>query len=41
VADDHRAIAEAFQPYLVGRDWVSIDRGRTISFGAYDPKERR
>jgi 2-hydroxychromene-2-carboxylate isomerase len=40
VADDLRFIAETFRPYLDGRDWVSIDRGRRISFGQYDPKER-
>jgi 2-hydroxychromene-2-carboxylate isomerase len=40
VAEDLRFIAETFAPYLHGRDWVSIDRGRRISFGTYDPKER-
>lgn len=38
VADLHH-IAGSLQPYLAGRDWVSIDRGDVISFGAYDPKE--
>ncbi|GAB3481562.1 DsbA family protein [Amycolatopsis cihanbeyliensis] len=27
---DHRAIAQALEPYLRGRDWVSVDRGRVI-----------
>jgi 2-hydroxychromene-2-carboxylate isomerase len=27
---DLKAIAESLQPYLHGRDWESIDRGRTI-----------
>ncbi len=27
-------LASAFQPYLTGRDWVSIDRGRVVDFGA-------
>ena len=29
---DGQRIAEAFRPYLEARDWVSIDRGRVISF---------
>lgn len=29
---DLRAITEALRPYLAGRDWVSIDRGRLIEF---------
>jgi 2-hydroxychromene-2-carboxylate isomerase len=29
---EQRAIVEAFEPYLAGRDWVSIDRGRVIRF---------
>ena len=29
---DLHAIAESFQPYLAGRDWESIDRGRRIAF---------
>ncbi len=31
---DQRAIAETFRPYLEARDWVSIDRGKVIGFGA-------
>jgi 2-hydroxychromene-2-carboxylate isomerase len=27
---DQRRILEAFQPYVQGRDWVSIDRGKLI-----------
>ncbi|MFN8052275.1 MAG: DsbA family protein [Acidimicrobiales bacterium] len=38
--DDVRYIAESFRPYLEARDWVSIERGETIDFGAYDPKNR-
>ena len=30
--DDERAIAQAFQPYLEARDWVSINRGKVIEF---------
>ena len=30
--DDTRYLAEAFLPYLQGRDWVSIDRGQVIDF---------
>ena len=37
-AADAHYIAETFRPYLEARDWVSIDRGETIDFGAYDPK---
>jgi 2-hydroxychromene-2-carboxylate isomerase len=29
---DGQRIAEVFRPYLEARDWVSIDRGRVISF---------
>lgn len=29
---DQRAIAEAFDPYLRGRDWVSVNRGTVIDF---------
>ena len=32
--DDERLIAETFRPYLEARDWVSINRGEVISFGA-------
>ena len=31
--DDERRIVEAFTPYLAGRDWVSINRGKVIDFG--------
>lgn len=33
-ADHGRAIAETFRPYLEARDWVSIDRGREVTFPA-------
>ena len=29
---DGQRITEVFRPYLEARDWVSIDRGRVISF---------
>ncbi len=29
---DHRRIAETFRPYLEARDWVSINRGKVMSF---------
>jgi hypothetical protein len=29
---DHATITAAFRPYLEARDWVSIDRGKVISF---------
>jgi hypothetical protein len=29
---DQQAIAEAFRPYLEARDWVSIDRGKVVTF---------
>lgn len=32
-AADLRHIAEAFEPYLAGRDWQSVDRGRVVDFG--------
>lgn len=35
-AADSQAIVRSFQPYLDGRDWVSINRGEVISFGAAD-----
>jgi 2-hydroxychromene-2-carboxylate isomerase len=38
-ADVHH-IAQSLQPYLAARDWVSMNRGDVISFGAYDPKEQ-
>ncbi|SFQ33146.1 Predicted dithiol-disulfide isomerase, DsbA family [Amycolatopsis arida] len=31
-ACDQAAIADALEPYLRGRDWVSVDRGRVLSF---------
>jgi len=37
---DQRAIATAFRPYLEARDWVSMNRGEVIGFGAADPKNR-
>lgn len=30
---DLREIAAAFQPYLRGRDWVSVNRGAVVDFG--------
>jgi 2-hydroxychromene-2-carboxylate isomerase len=30
---DERAIVAAFQPYLAGRDWVSINRGQVVPIG--------
>ena len=35
---DNLAIATTFKPYLEARDWVSINRGEVVSFGAADPK---
>ena len=32
--DDEQLITETFRPYLEARDWVSINRGEIISFGA-------
>jgi 2-hydroxychromene-2-carboxylate isomerase len=32
--DDEQLISETFRPYLEARDWVSINRGEVISFGA-------
>ena len=32
-----RAIAETFRPYLEARDWVSIDRGREVTFPTPEP----
>ncbi len=29
---DHEYIAEVFRPYLEARDWVSINRGKVVSF---------
>lgn len=34
---DLEAIAESFQPYLAGRDWKSVNRGKVISIPG-DPK---
>ena len=31
-AQHAHAIAEAFRPYLAGRDWVSINRGEVVEF---------
>ena len=36
--DDVRGITETFRPYLEARDWVSINRGEVVSFGATDPR---
>ncbi len=36
-ADDQR-ILETFRPYLEARDWVSINRGEVLQFGAGDNK---
>lgn len=30
--DDQQAIADTFKPYLEARDWVSINRGKVVSF---------
>lgn len=35
---DQQLITETFRPYLEARDWVSINRGEVVSFGAADPK---
>jgi 2-hydroxychromene-2-carboxylate isomerase len=35
---DEEYIAQTIRPYLEARDWTSIDRGKTIDFGAHDPK---
>lgn len=32
-AEDGRVLAEALAPYLEGRDWVSVERGRVVDFG--------
>jgi 2-hydroxychromene-2-carboxylate isomerase len=34
-------ITTAFQPYLRGRDWLSINRGSVVNFGAADPKSNK
>ena len=36
--DDQRLITDTFRPYLEARDWVSINRGEVVSFGAADPR---
>jgi 2-hydroxychromene-2-carboxylate isomerase len=36
---DEQAIAEALQPYLRGRDWLSIDRGQVIEPGGRHGQE--
>jgi len=36
-SEHQRAIHTAFQPYLAGRDWLSIDRGRVVPLD--DPPE--
>lgn len=33
-----RAIVTSFQPYLEARDWVSIDRGKVVTFPASMPQ---
>lgn len=33
-SEDHRQITETFRPYLEARDWVSINRGKVVSFNA-------
>ena len=35
-AADERRIVEAFEPYLAGRDWVSVNRGTIVDFGRPD-----
>ena len=35
-AADHQAIVQFFQPYIEGRDWVSVNRGEVISLGGAD-----
>jgi 2-hydroxychromene-2-carboxylate isomerase len=37
---DLAAITATFRPYLEARDWVSINRGEIIDFGAADPANR-
>jgi 2-hydroxychromene-2-carboxylate isomerase len=32
VGPDHELIADTFRPYLEARDWVSINRGKVVSF---------
>jgi len=35
---DLEDITRSFQPYLRGRDWLSINRGKVVDFGEADPK---
>lgn len=35
-----QAIVATMRPYLEARDWVSINRGEVIGFGAADPKQQ-
>lgn len=35
-ARDEQAIASALEPYLRGRDWVSVDRGKIIELNAQE-----
>jgi hypothetical protein len=35
-----QAILATMRPYLEARDWVSINRGEVIGFGAADPKQQ-
>jgi 2-hydroxychromene-2-carboxylate isomerase len=35
---DLEDITTTFQPYLRGRDWLSINRGKVVDFGDADPK---
>lgn len=37
---DNAAIVATFKPYLEARDWISINRGEVLDFGAADPKNR-
>jgi 2-hydroxychromene-2-carboxylate isomerase len=37
---DLQLITGTFRPYLEARDWVSINRGEVVSFGAADPRNR-
>ena len=38
---EERLIVDRFQPYLAGRDWVSIDRGRVVQFDQPAGQARR
>ncbi|HUF96630.1 MAG TPA: DsbA family protein [Ilumatobacter sp.] len=37
-AAHHEAITDAFRPYLEARDWVSINRGKVITFPTSAPR---